>query len=125
VIVDISGLDKADVLLVLYDNAHFSGLSFATQPLRRIFASMSQPGYREQAQSLIAAGTTNFNEVNLGAGFRPLKVNLAGNDFDSFAYDRDHGFDGYAAILVQALRTQSTKHQKKEDDEDYRQSYIP
>ena len=84
--VSIVGLNKADVLLALYNNAKFGGEGFKSQPQMQILVMMSGNGTMEAAKKLINNGTYNFDYVDLGAGPRPLKVNLSGFEFNSFCY---------------------------------------
>jgi hypothetical protein len=91
--ISIAGLDKALVLKALYDNAQplgMGGLHFRP-------GSMSE----DEANRIVASseGRLYFDYV----GGRPLKVDLAGDQFDPRLYDRDQG-DGAAARAIAALR---------------------
>ena len=77
-IIDISKKDKAAVFKALYDNARPLGMGF------RSFI----PGdiSMEEARALTTK-TLSFDYVY----GRVMKVNLSGDSFDSWLYDRDNG----------------------------------
>jgi len=106
--IEIVGLSKADVLLNLYNNAKFAGEGFASQPMMKVMYRMNPFGKSEAADAAIEKAIKNndfyFDYIDLGAGPRPLKVDLSGFDFDSTNYDRNHGHDGYAAEIIDRLR---------------------
>ncbi len=94
--VSIDGLDKGDVLAALYDASHPQGLG--------IIHFDPAPMTREQAREIIErfAGELYFDYV----GGRVLKVDLQGDEFDPWGYDRDNG-KGSAAAVIAALRAGS------------------
>lgn len=108
--VEIVGLHKADVLLALYNNAKFAGKGFESQPMLKVMARMSPPGNREMAEKLIDEALENsscyFDYIDLGAGPRPIQANLSGFDFDPAQYDNNHGTTGYAATIIEQLRSE-------------------
>lgn len=77
--INISMLDKADVLRVLYDNARTQ--STGVPPLR-----IMEPMTKETASKLLLK-RNYFDYVN----GRVLKVNLSNIMLDTFLYNRDNG----------------------------------
>ncbi len=88
--IDISKLDKAEVLVVLYNNSKQLGMGFLNPHGR-------EPLTKEQAAELLKE-TSYFDYL---AG-RVMKVNLSGDTFDPRLYDRDNG-DGAAADALKPL----------------------
>lgn len=80
--VSIAGLDKAEVLMALYDRARPQGMGFLHY--------IPEPMTKEQAQELLLQG-------------RVMKVNLEGDSFDPWLYDRDNG-TGAAQEVIDELR---------------------
>lgn len=105
--VKIGDLNRADVLLYLYNNAQYAGKEFASQPMLKIAYRMNPLGKREIAVATMnQAIETNFfyfDYVDLGAGPRRIGVDLSGSDFDPTCYDDTHGHDGYAARIIEKL----------------------
>lgn len=65
----IIGLNKADVLLALYNNAKFAGPGFASQPMMQRMARMTRPAIYEKAEQAINAienGNYYFDYIDLG-----------------------------------------------------------
>ena len=90
--VDISGLDRAEVLAALYNAARPQGMGF----LHYKAESMTVEEAREQ----LAQGDRNsFDYVN----GRVLKVDLSEDSFDSWLFNRDNG-EGAAELAIQSLR---------------------
>lgn len=90
-IIDIEGLDKAEVLHALYHRSHVQGLgilqaipAYTVEDARRDLDE--QPGYY-------------FDYLH----GRVLKVDLFGDSFDSRLYDRDCG-EGAAEEAIDKLR---------------------
>ena len=81
---DISKYDKADVLRVLYDNAHPQGMGFLH----------FQPGNmsKEEAYKLLKAHPSVNSYFDYLSG-RVMKVDLSGNELDTGLYNRDNGPD--------------------------------
>lgn len=93
-LIDIKGLDKAEVLLALYNGSHCQGLGF----LQAINTYTLEDAKRDY----------EFSVENCGGYFdylhgRVLKVDLSGDSFDSRLYDRDCG-EGAAARAIDELR---------------------
>jgi hypothetical protein len=84
--IDISGLNKADVLAALYDAARAQGMGF----IHFDPAPMS----REEAEALLER-STYFDYVK----GRVMKVDLKGDSFDPWLYDRDNGEDAAQAVI--------------------------
>lgn len=104
--IDITGLDKAAVLLALYNNALFSGPGFAHDPSFGIMSRMTPAAPIDAAVKEIErrSGGANdyFDYIDLGSGSKPLKVDLSGFDFESDLYDHDHG-EGAAQRAISPL----------------------
>lgn len=101
--VDITGLEKADVLKALYDASHPLGLG-------RLDHRSSQPLPLEEARRIITKLRTIWAErlPTRWAYFdylqgRVLKVNLTGDEFDETLYDRDNG-PGAAEQALASIR---------------------
>lgn len=98
--VDIKGLDKAEVLHVLWRHSHPQGLSFL---------GLSPEGFTlEKARDLIK----ERQEKNTGLYFdyvegHVIKCDLSGDSFDEFLYDRDCG-PGAAENAIDELRRFTT-----------------
>lgn len=91
--IDLRGLDKAEVLAALYNHSKAQGMGFVdpdyTGPAR-----MS----RGEAERYLAGGT--YFDYLRG---RAMKVELGGDELDPRLYDRDLG-QGAAARAVAAVR---------------------
>ncbi|MCZ1012212.1 hypothetical protein [Streptomyces lydicus] len=90
---DISGLDKAQVLASLYNNAKIQGRG-AGDPRGSIALTV------EEAQSVVALHPSMDFEYLYG---RILKVDIAGDQFEEWCYDRDNG-EKKAARVIEHLR---------------------
>lgn len=91
--VSIQGLDKVEVLRALYARSRPLGMG----------AIHFQPGpmSRADAEELLKEGS-RFDYVR----GRVMKIDLKGDEFDPWLYDRDNG-PGAAAAVVAALRQES------------------
>ena len=85
--INIAGLDKARVFAELFNDARPQGMGFIHFVPGDITA--------EQAAPVIASGQTYFDYVQ----GRVMKVDLSGDEFDPWLYDRDNG-PGAAARAV-------------------------
>lgn len=100
--VNIAGLDKAELLAALYNNAVPLGMGF----LRARSGKMS----REEAQTEWI-DKNKSHDVGIGGQYlyfdyvngRPLKVDLSGNEMRTSLYNRDQG-EGAAERVVAELR---------------------
>ncbi len=88
--VDISGLDKGAVLAALYN---------ASRPLGMGFMQYDPTPMTPEKGALLIQKQTAFDYL-FG---RVMKVDLVGDSFSPYSYDRDNG-DGQAARVIQALR---------------------
>lgn len=96
--ISIAGLDKADVLRCLYDRARPLGLGFLNYT--------PEPMTHDEAAAIFKAYTEHFPtyiHFDYVKG-RVMKVNLTGDEFDPWGYDRDNG-EGAAAAVIAALRS--------------------
>lgn len=90
---DITGIDKADLLAALYNNSRTQGLGF----LHFKPGSMT----RDDAAELLTQ-TQRFDYLH----GRVMKVDLGSNELDARLYDRDLGA-GAAKRVVDSLRRSS------------------
>ncbi len=87
--VSIAGMSKAVVLAALYNASRPQGLGFT--------AYDPTPMSEETAQAFLDEGAFRFDYLY----GRVLKVDLSGDTFDPWGYDRDNG-EGKAATVVRA-----------------------
>jgi hypothetical protein len=92
VMVSIAGLDKAEVLKALYDGSRAQGMSFLGVPRGGVSI--------QECRDVLAAGQTYF-DYWMG---HVLKVDLSGDEFDPYLYDRDCG-PGAAAVAIERVRS--------------------
>ena len=93
-LIDIKGLDKAEVLLALYNGSHVQGL-----------------GFLQAVDDYTIVDARNDLKLHLGecGGYfdylhgRVLKVDLSKDEFDDWLYDRDNG-EGAAKRIIDELR---------------------
>ena len=78
-IIDITGLDKAEVLHVLYQKARYKGLG--------LYAAVIKYSV-EDARRDYEASECKYFDYLYG---RVIKVDLSKDSFDSWLYDRDNG----------------------------------
>ncbi|PIN81860.1 hypothetical protein COV11_00995 [Candidatus Woesearchaeota archaeon CG10_big_fil_rev_8_21_14_0_10_30_7] len=90
--INISDLNKADVLAVLYNASKPMGLGFMHYD--------TTPMNREQAQKLLDTGHTEFDYLK----GRPMKVVIAGDHMNSEMYDSYHG-EGALQKAIESLRS--------------------
>ena len=98
--ISIKGLDKAVVLKALYDFSHVQGMG--------IFQAI--PDYTlEMAQQDIRArnhkGIPLYFDYHYG---RVLKVDISGDEFNEYLYDRDCG-EGAAARAIDSIRDSNSQ----------------
>jgi hypothetical protein len=91
--IDISKLDKAEVLAALYNNSKQQGLGF-------LDVSGKSPMTKEDAQNLLSQ--QDYFDYLRG---RVMKVDLKGDSFSPHLYDRDNG-TGAAERALQPLFNQ-------------------
>jgi hypothetical protein len=78
---DISKLNKAQVLATLYNNSRPLGLGF--------LHSTPEPITTEQAQAFLDSGQTYFDYLN----GRVMKIDLSNNELRTALYNRDNGMN--------------------------------
>lgn len=92
--IDIKGLDKAEVLIALYEHARPQGLGFLHYT----------PEQMTRAEALAwLEKTERFDYLN----GRVMKVDLSKDAFEEWLYDRDNG-DGAAAHAVREVAIETT-----------------
>lgn len=94
--IDISKLDKAEVLAALYNRARTQGMGVLH------YTPVDMP--IETARELTAMGKHLYFDYVNG---RVMKVNLSGDEFNPALYDRDNG-EGAAASVLARLATNGT-----------------
>lgn len=93
--IDIKGLDKALVLKALYDNSVVQGLGFL-----QARTSVTLEDHKAEIERLSATGAHLYFDYYHG---RVMKVNITGDRFDPYLYDRDLG-TGAAADAIDSIR---------------------
>jgi len=88
---DISKLNKAEVLAALYNRAQTQGMG--------IFQYQKGDMSKEQAEGILKEGHTYFDYL---AG-RVMKVDLSGDEMDTRLYNRDNGKDAAEKALQPLL----------------------
>lgn len=89
--VSITGLSKALVLAALYNRARPQGMGFLHY--------IPEPMTEEIAQKILDRGVTRFDYL-VG---RVMKVDISGDEFNAWAFDRDNG-EGAAQQTITTLR---------------------
>jgi len=89
---NIRGLDKAEVLVVLYNRAGTQG--------RGILHFDPKPMTIEEARATIAANPSLYFDYVKG---RVLKVDLRGNEVETLLYNRDNGPEAAEDALLDYL----------------------
>lgn len=88
--ISLVGVSKAKVLAELYNNSTPRGMGH--------LVSSPNDMTEEEAEKILSS-QTNFDYLE----GRVMKVNLSGDSFDPWLYDRDNG-QGLAAQIVQNIR---------------------
>ena len=99
--VDISGLDKAEVLYELYNGSHCQGMRF--------MAAVDNYTLDDARADYEASPDKYFDYLH----GHLLKVHLDGDEFDSWGYDRDCG-DGAAQAVIDGLRKKKERLPRRE-----------
>lgn len=86
---DISGLDKAAVLASLYNRAKPQGMGFMQYD--------STPMTTEEAQQTLDSEQTYFDYLK----GRVMKVDLSGDEVDTWGYNRDNGENAAEMVIVE------------------------
>lgn len=89
--VSIMGLNKAAVLAALYNNSKVLGMG--------ILHATGKPMLIEEAQEIIDEGIFSFDYLH----GKVMKVDIEGDEFSSWGYDRDNG-ENTAETVIQRLR---------------------
>lgn len=103
--VSIIGINKVDLLFGLYNNANCQGVQFDSNPMSKSIGRLSSKneGDRNIAEKFIKESKDYiFDDVDLGAGSRPLKISLAGFEIDTTLYDEYHG-NGQGQMVVDSI----------------------
>jgi hypothetical protein len=115
--IDITDLDKAAILLALYNNAKFQGSKFSVRNFFKKWKTNIPPATLESAQDEIFLWNINgkpfFDYVDLGSSKKPLKVDLSGSSFDPTKYNAYHG-ECLAENVILSLRLKHEAEKKKE-----------
>lgn len=92
--IDITGLDKAQVLLALWKGSHCQGMSF--------LGMLNEGGglTLEKAQEMVNGRNQLYFDYVAG---HVIKCDITNDQFDERLYDRDCG-EGRAAEVISALR---------------------
>lgn len=93
--VDVSGLDKAELLAALFNNSKAQGLGF--------LQASGRPMTKEEAAKILATNTRMCFDYLQG---RVMKIDISGDTIDTWGYDRDNG-KGAAEAVVTKLRNGS------------------
>lgn len=125
--INIKGLDKAEVLLALWEGSHAQGMSFLGMLNGRLTIEKARDMIRQQQENAFeysgeAPEHTSENHEEYNAKFNAwleknpdvqlyfdyvaghvIKCDISGDEFDERLYDRDCG-EGRAAKVIEALR---------------------
>jgi hypothetical protein len=99
--IDIRGLDKAEVLKALYDASHPQGMGFMAPGCMSPLPIEAAREEVEQAKEF-GRGTLYFDYVR----GRVLKVDLTTDELDPWLYDRDNGA-GAAQLVIDSMRNRT------------------
>ena len=102
--IDISGLDKAHVLLARYNGSHTQGLSFMGSPGRTVTIRDAKAAIQD------LDGERLFFDYWMG---HVLKVDITGDEFDDRLYDRDN-YPGAAFFTIENLRKELASNVKSD-----------
>ena len=98
--IDITGIDKVDLLIGLYHGTHPLGMGIIH----------NDPGFgSDEAEAALAAEPSGRLDYVAG---RPIKANISGDSFDPWLYDRDAG-EGAAQRVVDGLKPKKETPAKK------------
>lgn len=92
--IDITGLNKAEVLAGLYNASHPQGMGF--------LQSSPEDMTTEQAEEILKE-TTDFDYLK----DRVMKISLSGDEFEEWLYDRDNR-SGAAQAVIDKINVQKT-----------------
>lgn len=118
----IMGINKADLLLALYNNARCQGKAFDSTPQMKIVGRIAPPAKPEDAERILsereATSNYHFNYIDLGMGSRPLHVNLGEFEPDFKLYDESNG-EGLAEEIINNLQNQIIAQANAVPDNDF------
>ena len=103
---DISGLDKAKLLVALYDNAKNSAWTKGTLRNMPFLSGQKLELSEDKARDLLSK---NSSVDYVGPVL--IKTSFSGDTIDTSSYDRDHHGNGGAKLaedVISALRAEST-----------------
>lgn len=102
--IDIKGLDKAEVLYSLYHNSHAQGMSFLGLPqtkesftLEHARELIKETGYNSEGENRPYCLYFDYVEGHV------IKCDITNDEFDERLYDRDCG-EGAAAKAIEYVR---------------------
>lgn len=96
--VSIKGLDKAEVLLALYNAAHLQGMGF--------LSAVNNYGIEDARKDIENQGDDLYFDYLHG---KVMKVDISGDEFDPWLFDRDNGGCA-AAMAIEKLRNNGGKN---------------
>lgn len=102
--IDIKGLDKAEVLYSLYHNSHAQGMSFLGLPraeesftLEHAQELIKETGYDPEGENRLGCLYFDYVEGHV------IKCDITNDEFDERLYDRDCG-EGAAAKAIEYVK---------------------
>ena len=102
--IDIKGLDKAEVLYTLYHNSHIQGMSFLGLPqtkegftLDRAKELIKERGYNPEGENRPCCLYFDYVKGHV------IKCDITNDEFEERLYDRDCG-EGAAAKAIEYVR---------------------
>ncbi len=90
--VNISGINKAELLAALYNESRVQGMG--------IFQATGRPMTKEEAQSILGSGQTYFDYLH----GKVMKIDLSGDEVMTHLYNRDNG-PGAAEEIIENLKS--------------------
>lgn len=110
--IDISGLDKAEILATLYNHSAPMGMGVLQARSGEMTTEIARAiinGGHEGRDYGIQEGHPAYRKLYFDYLFgRPLKIDLSGDSLDPWGYDRDNGGEGTAERLISELRSRTT-----------------
>ena len=97
-LINVKGLDHAEILAALFNNAQPKGIGVL---VARLPSMPTEPMTRDEANEYIKASGSFFDYIQ----GRPIKVYIEGSMLcRADLYDRDNGGEGSAARIIAGLR---------------------
>ena len=109
--VNIKGLDKAEVLLALWKGSHAQGMSF----LGMMNGGLTLEKAKGMVDELKEHNHPLYFDYVMG---HVIKCDLTDDEFDPRLYDRDCG-EGRAAEVIEALRDGTSIEDEMSEDDDF------